>query len=55
MDDINRAKDLIKDDGVVIASLSGSSLEEWAEMCGLVNRTNADFVEAGPGAQYPSV
>lgn len=45
MDDINRAKDLIKDDGVVIASLSGSSLEEWAEMCGLVNRTNADFVE----------
>ena len=45
MDDINRAKDLIKDDGVVIASLSGSSLEEWAEMCELVNRTNADFVE----------
>jgi len=45
MDDINRAKDLIKDDGVVIASLSGSSLEEWAEMCGLANRTNADFVE----------
>jgi dihydropyrimidine dehydrogenase (NAD+) subunit PreA len=45
MKDINRAKDLIKDDGVVIASLSGSSLEEWKEMCGLVNKTNADFVE----------
>jgi len=45
MKDINRAKDLIKDDGVVIASLSGSSLEEWKEMCGLVNQTNADFVE----------
>ncbi|MFC2070770.1 4Fe-4S binding protein [Chloroflexota bacterium] len=45
MADINRAKDLIKDDGVVIASLSGSSLEEWAEMCELVNKTNADFVE----------
>ncbi len=45
MKDINRAKDLIKDDGVVIASLSGSSLEEWAEMCALVNKTNADFVE----------
>jgi dihydropyrimidine dehydrogenase (NAD+) subunit PreA len=45
MKDINRAKDLIKDEGVVIASLSGSSLEEWKEMCGLVNKTNADFVE----------
>lgn len=45
MDDINRTKDLIKDDGVLIASLSGSSLEEWAEMCELVNKTNADFVE----------
>jgi hypothetical protein len=28
MDDINRAKDLIKHDGVIIASLSGSSLGE---------------------------
>ena len=45
MDDINRAKDLIKDDGVVIASLSGSSMEEWMEMCELVNKTSADFVE----------
>lgn len=45
MKDINRAKDLIKDDGVVIASLSGSSIEEWKEMCELVNKTNADFVE----------
>jgi dihydropyrimidine dehydrogenase (NAD+) subunit PreA len=45
MKDINKAKDLIKDDGVVIASLSGSSLDEWAEMCELVNHTNADFVE----------
>lgn len=45
MDDINRAKDLIKEDGVVIASLSGSSMEEWSEMCELVNATNADIVE----------
>ena len=45
MDDINRAKDLIGDEGVVIASLSGSSLDEWSEMCELVNKTNADFVE----------
>lgn len=45
MEDINRTKDLIKDDGVVIASLSGSSIDEWKEMCTLVNDTNADFVE----------
>jgi dihydropyrimidine dehydrogenase (NAD+) subunit PreA len=45
MDDINRTKDLIKDDGVLIASLSGSSMEEWSEMCELVNKSNADFVE----------
>ncbi len=45
MDDINKTKDLIKDEGVVIASLSGSSLDEWVEMCELVNKTNADWVE----------
>lgn len=45
MDDINRTKDLVKDDGVVIASLSGSSVEEWVEMCTLVNKTGADWVE----------
>jgi dihydropyrimidine dehydrogenase (NAD+) subunit PreA len=45
MKDINKAKDKIKDDGVVIASLSGSTVEEWLEMCELVNKTNADFVE----------
>lgn len=45
MEDINRAKDLIKDNGVVIASLSGSSMDEWLEMCELVNKSNADFVE----------
>jgi len=52
MKDINRAKDLIKDDGVVIASLSGSSLEEWKEMCTLVNKTNADFVEVNNSCPF---
>jgi dihydropyrimidine dehydrogenase (NAD+) subunit PreA len=52
MKDINRAKDLIKDDGVVIASLSGSSLEEWKEMCALVNKTNADFVEVNNSCPF---
>ena len=45
MKDINAAKDLIKDDGVVIASLSGSSMDEWITMCQMVNETNADWVE----------
>jgi dihydropyrimidine dehydrogenase (NAD+) subunit PreA len=45
IEDINHAKDLIKDDGVVIASLSGSSKEEFLEMCQLINSSNADFVE----------
>jgi len=52
MDDINRAKDLIKDDGVVIASLSGSSMEEWMEMCELVNKTSADFVEVNNSCPF---
>ncbi len=45
MKDINAAKDLIKDSGVVIASLSGSSMDEWVTMCQMVNETNADWVE----------
>ena len=45
MKDINAAKELIKDDGVVIASLSGSSMDEWITMCQMVNETKADWVE----------
>lgn len=45
MEDINRAKELIGDDGVVMASLSGATMEEWEEMCRLVNQTKADWVE----------
>jgi len=45
MKDINQTKDLVKDDGVVIASLSGASHEEWKMMCEMVNETNADWVE----------
>ena len=45
MKDINAAKDLIKDDGVVIASLSGSSMDEWITMVKMVNETKADWVE----------
>jgi len=33
MKDINATKDLIGDQGVVIASLSGASMEEWKTMC----------------------
>ena len=45
MKDINAAKDLVGDDGVVIASLSGSSMDEWITMCQMVNETKADWVE----------
>jgi dihydropyrimidine dehydrogenase (NAD+) subunit PreA len=45
MKDINATKDLIGDEGVVIASLSGASMEEWKTMCLMVNETKADFVE----------
>ena len=45
MKDINATKDLIGDQGVVIASLSGASMEEWITMCKMVNETRADFVE----------
>jgi len=43
--DINEAKRLIGDDGVVIASISGSSIEEWEELCDVVNSTKADMCE----------
>lgn len=45
MKDINEAKDKIGDSGVVIASLSGSSMDEWMTMCDMVNQTKADWVE----------
>lgn len=45
MEDVNRAKELVGDEGVVIASLSGATLEEWEEMVKLVNETKADWVE----------
>lgn len=45
MEDVNRAKAEVGDRGVVMASLSGVTLDEWTEMCQLVNETDADWVE----------
>jgi dihydropyrimidine dehydrogenase (NAD+) subunit PreA len=45
MIDVSRAKDAVGDKGVVMASLSGVTLDEWTEMCQLVNETKADWVE----------
>lgn len=45
MKDINQAKELVKDEGVIIASLSGATMDEWITMCQMVNETKADFVE----------
>lgn len=44
-EDINEAKRLIADDGVVIASISGSTFEEWEDLCTVVNGTEADMCE----------
>jgi dihydropyrimidine dehydrogenase (NAD+) subunit PreA len=43
--DINEAKELIGDDGVVIASISGSSIDEWEELCDVINGCKADMCE----------
>jgi dihydropyrimidine dehydrogenase (NAD+) subunit PreA len=43
--DINEAKRLIGDDGVVIASISGSDFEEWEDLCAVVNGSEADICE----------
>jgi dihydropyrimidine dehydrogenase (NAD+) subunit PreA len=45
MDDVDKAKDMIGNDGVVMASLSGVTLDEWKTMCEMVSKTNADWVE----------
>ncbi len=45
MQDLDKAKDMIGDAGIVMASLSGAGIEEWDEMCRLVNETRADWVE----------
>ncbi|AFV12589.1 dihydroorotate dehydrogenase PyrD [Thermacetogenium phaeum DSM 12270] len=45
MDDINKAKDMVGDEGVIMASLSGATMDEWEAMCKMVNETKADWVE----------
>jgi len=45
MKDVDKAKELVGAQGVVMASLSGATMEEWEEMCRLVNQTRADWVE----------
>jgi dihydropyrimidine dehydrogenase (NAD+) subunit PreA len=45
MKDVDIAKEKIGDDGNVMASLSGVTIEEWEQMCKMVNQTKADWVE----------
>lgn len=45
MKDINQAKELVGDSGVIMASLSGATMDEWLTMCRMVNETKADWVE----------
>ncbi len=52
MEDVNRAKEAVQDNGVVMASLSGATLEEWETMCSMVNETGADWVELNLSCPY---
>ena len=45
MKDVDIAKEKIGDAGNVMASLSGVGIEEWDQMCRMVNETKADWVE----------
>ena len=45
MKDVDKAKEMIGDNGNVMASLSGAGMEEWEQMCKMVNETKADWVE----------
>jgi len=45
MKDVDKAKEMIGDNGNVMASLSGAGLDEWEQMCKMVNETKADWVE----------
>ena len=44
-DDVNRAKDIIGDKGVVIGSIMAGSMSDWPEMCEVVRKTNMDALE----------
>jgi dihydropyrimidine dehydrogenase (NAD+) subunit PreA len=44
-DDVNRAKDIIGDQGVVIGSIMAGSICDWPEMCEVVRKTNMDALE----------
>ena len=48
MEDVDRAKEAVGDKGVVMASLSGVTLDEWEEMVALGNETTADWVFPAP-------
>ena len=44
-EDIDKAKRLIGENGIVIPSIAGSSPEEWEELCAVINGTEADICE----------
>ena len=43
--DINYAKRLVGEEGIVIASITGGNPEEWEELCDVINGTEADIRE----------
>jgi dihydropyrimidine dehydrogenase (NAD+) subunit PreA len=52
VEDINEAKQLIGDKGLVIASIAGSSEEEWETLSNLINGSKADMCELNISCPY---
>jgi len=50
--DINEAKRLIGDKGIVICSISGSGIEEWEEMAEAVSGSKADLCEVNVSCPF---
>ena len=45
VEDIDQAKRAAGEQGIVIASISGSSFNEWEELCNVINGSRADMCE----------
>lgn len=49
---VNKTKDLLSDDALVIASIVAFTEKGWDEQCQLIKRTRADMVELNFGCPY---
>jgi len=52
VDYVNKTKDLVSDDCLVIASIVAITERGWEEQCNLIRKTNADMVELNFGCPH---